>query len=250
MAETVGSLGRRRTVRAHTVRGLLRSDENRAVTTADQLFDRLPEEERRALRAASRRRRFRKGETIFHEGDPGDTLHVIDAGHVAIRMGTTLGDIVTLTVLGPGDSFGEQALLSEDARRTASAVSLDAVQTLALAGSEFRDLRQRLPAVDRFLVDVLAAQVRRLSSHLVESLYVDADTRIVRRLAALVETYRAERGEVVVPVTHGDIASMAGTTRPTASRALKALEEEGLVVIGRGQMSVPDPDRLAARAMR
>lgn len=215
---------------------------------ADHLFERLPEEERRALRAAARRRRFRRGDTIFHEGEAGDTLHVIDAGHVAIRVGTALGDVVTLTVLGPGESFGEQALLSSDARRTASAVCLDEVQTVAVGGDDFEDLRRRLPAVDRFLVDVLAGQVRRLSGQLVESLHVDADTRIVRRLVTLATAYGGD--PPVIPVTQDDIASMAGTTRPTVNRALKSLESSGMVELTRGRITVVDPARLAERARR
>lgn len=214
--------------------------------TADRLFDRLPEEERRALRAAARRRRFRRGDTIFHEGEAGDSLHVIDSGHVAIRIGTALGDVVTLTVLGPGASFGEQALLSADARRTASAVCLDEVQTVAVAGDDFEGLRQRLPAVDRFLVDVLASQVRRLSGQLVESLHVDADTRIARRLATLAEAYGGE--PPVIPVTQDDIASMAGTTRPTVNRALKLLETAGTIALARGRITVVDAAALAAAA--
>jgi CRP/FNR family cyclic AMP-dependent transcriptional regulator len=221
------------------------------VPRADRLFDCVPEPERRALRAAARRRRFRRGDAIFHEGEAGDSLHVIDSGHVAIRAGSSLGDTVTLSVLGPGDAFGEQALLSPDSHRTASAVCLDPVQTLALAGSTFEDLRARYPAVDRFLVEVLAAQVRRLSSQLVESLHVDAETRIVRRLATLAEMYGSGGGgDTVVPVTQDDIASMAGTTRPTVNRTLKALEHEGLVVLGRARVSILDPDRLAGRAGR
>ena len=216
------------------------------MAAADHLFDVLPESERRALRAAARRRRFRRSDTIFHEGEAGDSLHVIESGHVAIRSGTPRGEVVTLTVLGPGESFGEQALLATRAVRTASAVCLDATQTLAVSGEEFHQLRARLPAVERFLVEVLAAQVRRLSSQLVESLHVDADTRIVRRVASLAETFAGGDGETVVPVTQDDIASMAGTTRPTVNRALKSLEADGVVVVGRGRLTITDPARLAA----
>ena len=217
--------------------------------TADRLFDHLPAEEARALRAAARRRRFKRGDTIFHEGEAGDSLHVVDAGHVAIRVTSLLGDVVTLTVLGPGESFGEQSLLG-GGRRTASAVCLDDVQTLAVDGEDFHALRARLPGVEAFLVEVLAAQVRRLSSQVVEALHVDADTRIVRRLAALTETFASETrpSPVIVPVTQDDLASLAGTTRPTVNRALQALAAEGVVELGRGRVTVLDRNTLARRA--
>ena len=71
------------------------------------LFDLLPDDERRALLVSARRRRFARRETLFHEGDPGDSLHIIVSGLVVIRVTTPLGDVVTLTVHGPGESFGE-----------------------------------------------------------------------------------------------------------------------------------------------
>jgi len=216
----------------------------------NQLLAALPDDEERAVRAAAVRRRFAKNEVIFHEGDPGDTVHLVERGHVAIRVSTLLGDIVTLSVLGPGESFGEQALLAADARRTATAAAVDAVETLSLAREQFEDLRRRLPVVDRLLVDLLAAQVRRLSAHLLEALHADADTRVLRRVADLVRMFGdgATDGEVSLPFTQEEIATMAGTTRPTANRALKVAEEDGLVRLARGRVVVTDPSRLVARA--
>ena len=102
----------------------------------------LSDEDRRAVAARMVRRSFRKGETLFDEGDPGDSLHLIEKGRVAIRPSTPLGEVVTLAILGPGESFGEQALLAPDAKRTASAVALEAVEAGALPA------RRQRPAGD------------------------------------------------------------------------------------------------------
>ena len=220
---------------------------NPSVDGADFLFEQLPEDERRSLRAASRRRKFSKGDTIFFEGDPGDSLHVIEKGHVAIRVSTTLGDEITLAVLGSRESFGDQALTTADARRTASAVCLDTVETLSVGRREFEDLRSRLPAVDRFLVAVLSAQVRRLSERLLEALHTDADVRVYRRILQITQSYEPAVGsdDVVIPLTQDDIASMAGTTRQTTNQALKVAETKGLLTLGRGRISVHDLAGLA-----
>jgi CRP-like cAMP-binding protein len=212
------------------------------------LFDRLPDEERRALRAAAVRRKFAKGETIFHDGDLGDTLHVIERGLVSIRITTPLGDVATLTVLGPGQSFGEQAVLSADSRRTASAVPIGLVETLAIGRDQLHDLRQRLPVVDRFLVEVLAEQVRRLTEHLLEALYVPADKRVLRRLVLLDELCNTAGVGETLPFTQDDIATMAGTTRPTANRVLKKVQEAGLIELGRGRVKVVDLEGLRRQA--
>jgi CRP-like cAMP-binding protein len=213
----------------------------------DGLLDQLDPEDRRIVLAKMPRRRFRKGDTLFHEGDPGDTLHVVESGHVAIRVSTPLGDVVTLTVLGPRDSFGEQALLERQVR-TASAVALDEVETRSLHRKDFEQLRTTSPAVERFLILALAAQVRRLSGHLLEALHVPADQRVVRRLAEAAELYADGTGEIVLDLKQDDLASMAGTTRPTANQVLKQLEADGIVRLARGQVTVTGLDALRRRA--
>jgi CRP-like cAMP-binding protein len=159
-----------------------------------------------------------------------------------------LGDVATLTVLGPGQSFGEQAVLSTDSRRTASAGAVGPVETLTVGRDQLEDLRKRLPVVDRFLVEVLAVQVRRLTEHLLEALYVPADKRVLRRLVQLDELCEAAGVGEVLPFTQDDIATMAGTTRPTANRVLKKCQEAGLIELGRGRVTVSDREGLGNQA--
>jgi CRP-like cAMP-binding protein len=218
------------------------------VQQPNQLFDRLPEGERRALRAAARRRRFAKGDTIFFEGDPGDALHVIDRGHVAIRVTASDGDVVTLELLSPGDAFGDLALTGDESRRSASAVCLDPVETISIRQPEFDELRRRLPAVDRFLVEVLSNQVRRLTSLLLDSLHLDADTRTYRQLHRLATVYAAGSPPIVIPLTQSDLASMVGTTRPTINKALQSAAERGLVSLARGRITIIDLKGLSKQA--
>jgi CRP/FNR family transcriptional regulator, cyclic AMP receptor protein len=204
------------------------------------LLDQLDADDRRVLLAGMTRRRYRRGDTLFHEGDPGDTLHVIDKGHVAIRTTTSLGDVATLTVLGPPAMFGEQALVGDQGRRTASAVALDQVETRALRRSDFDALLGSHPRIERFVVEVLAAQVRRLTSQLIEALYVPADRRVVHRLAEVAALYDDGTPSIEIPIKQDDIASMAGTTRPTANRILKQLEAAGVIELSRGRILVVD----------
>ncbi len=215
----------------------------------DWLLGALPEEERRALLASMRRRRFARGEVVFHEGDPGDAVHLVEKGHVAIRVSTPLGDVATLTVVGPGEGFGEGALLTADSLRTASAVAIEASETRALRRDEFERIRAEHPHVERLLTQVLAQQVRRLSEHLLEALYVPAETRVLRRLLMLCDTYpTADDGTTTAPITQDDLASMAGTARPTANRVLQGAQDDGLVVLARGRVTVVDRAGLERRA--
>jgi CRP-like cAMP-binding protein len=205
-------------------------------------------EDRQRIVQAARRRRYARHEVVFHEGDLGDTLHLLAVGHVAVRITTPLGDVATLTVLGPGDTFGELALLAADARRTATVVALEPSQTLALAREQFDTLRREQPAFDRLLIELLAADVARLSQRLVEALYVPADKRVLRRLHGLAEQYGHARPGTMVPFTQEDLATMAGTTRPTVNRILHDAETAGVIRIGRARVEILDPTRLAHRA--
>jgi CRP/FNR family transcriptional regulator, cyclic AMP receptor protein len=195
----------------------------------------------------SSRRRFKRGEVIFHEGDPGDTVHFITRGHVAIRMTTQAGDVATLTILGPDEFFGEQALLSPDHRRTATALAVEHAETQSLSCERFDELRLAQPAVDQFLIEMLAAQVRRLSSQLQEALYVSAEKRVLRRVSEMTHSYAGSGTPTIIPLTQDDIASMAGTSRPTANRVLKAAEADGLIVVARARIEVADAKMLEAR---
>lgn len=196
---------------------------------------------RQRVMAAARRRVFKRNEVIFHEGDPGDTLHLVLKGHVAIRVTTPLGERATLTILGPGEAFGELALLGEESDRTATAAAVEGAETMSLHRRDFLDIQRSDPNVGRMLVDALSARVGRLTGHLVEALYESVEVRVARRLVALADTYDDETAETInVPLTQEDLASMAGTTRPTANRMLKDLEEAGVVAVSRGRIEILD----------
>jgi CRP-like cAMP-binding protein len=179
---------------------------------------------------------------VFHDGDPGDTLHLVVEGHFAIRITTPSGDQAMVRVFGPTDFFGELALLSPGPRH-GSAISLDGGQTLSVHRDDFEALRAKRPKVNEMLTHALVAEVRRLSSALIEALYVPVERRIWLRLIDLVEMFGGD-APVVIPLTQDDIAQLAGTTRPTANRVLRAGEEQGALRLARGRIEVDDQTAL------
>jgi CRP/FNR family transcriptional regulator, cyclic AMP receptor protein len=214
-----------------------------------KLLEGIADDDRRAVLAATTRRKYRKGDTVFHAGDPGDSLHMIDRGRVAVRVSTPLGDVATVAVLGPGEFFGEQALVRPDNVRGASIVALEPLETLALHRRDFEQLRTASPGVERLLVQVLTEQVRTLTADLLDALYAPAERRVIRRLNDLVKRYpTGPDGTVCIPLTQEDLASMAGTTRPTTNRVLQELATSGIVILARGRTEVVDTDGLARKA--
>jgi len=213
-----------------------------------ELLDGLADAEVQALLSIARRRRFARGEVVFHEQDPADTLHLIDKGRFVVRVGTPLGDTAILAVLGPGDMFGELSLLGDaDARRTATVAALEPGETRSVHRLDFDRLRATHPTTADVLIAILAGQVRRLSRHLLEALYVPADKRVLRRLLEIGALYDDGGGPPVVPLKQEDLAGLAGTSRATVNRVLREEEARGSGKLGRGRTTLLDSDARARR---
>lgn len=207
----------------------------------------VPAEETRQLLQIARRRRFARNEVVFHRDDPGDSLHLIVKGRFSVRVMTPLGQVATVAVRGPGESFGEMALLSEDARRSATVIALEPAETFAVYRVEFEQLRRRHATVDELLLRLLANEVRILNDRLLEALYVPVETRVVRRLVELAATYSTGDGEVLIALTQESIAELAGTTRATVNQVLRAEERRGTIELVRGATRVRDLEALRKR---
>ena len=212
-----------------------------------QLFGGLPEAELRRVVAVARRRRFGHGEVVFHQGDPADSLHLVVKGRFAARAITRLGDTVTVAIHSPGEAFGELALVEAGAVRSMTVAAVEAGETLAVTRDDFSRVRHTYPEVNEVLVRLLAARVRHSSELLLEALFAPAETRVLRRLHELAQLYGHAVPGTVIPLNQEDIAALAGTSRATANRVLRAEEKRGTVRLARGKTLVLDPDDIARR---
>jgi CRP/FNR family transcriptional regulator, cyclic AMP receptor protein len=213
-----------------------------------ELFRNLPEPELRRLVTIAARRRFARNEVVFHRGDPADTLHLILRGRFAARVESGLGDTVTISVHGPGDAFGELALLDSEASRSMTVAALEPSETYAVRRDDFTALRSEYPSINEVLVRLLAARVRRTSELYVEALFTDADRRILRRLHELASLYGGGASGTVIPLSQQEIAGLAATSRATVNRVLRGEEKRGVVELHRGRTTIIDPRALAKRA--
>lgn len=213
------------------------------------LLENVPERDVRDLIAIARRRRFARGEVVFHQDDPADTLHLVDKGRFAVRGMGQRGDAVMLAVVGPGDMFGELALVDgEQSRRSATVSALEAGETLSIHKLDFDRLRRQQPDTAQVLILVLAAQVRRLSRLVTEAHYVSAEKRVRRRLLEVAGHWEGDGEEdPIVPLTQDDLADLAGTSRATVNRVLRLEQEKGAIVLRRGKTQVVDRDALERR---
>jgi len=211
-----------------------------------KLLSDVPSDELQQVLTIARRRPFDRGEVVFHEGDPADSLHLVVSGRFAARIRTPLGDTTLLAIYGPGDAFGELALVSPPSHRSATVVALEAAETRSIFREDFERLRKRHPGVDRVLVGLLAEVIRLMNERLLEAHYVDAETRVRRHLRQLATVYDRD-GTSVIPLTQEEIAEIAGTSRATVNRVLREEERRGVIELKRGRTIVVELDQLTQR---
>jgi CRP/FNR family transcriptional regulator, cyclic AMP receptor protein len=213
-----------------------------------QALDGVPPEDALRLHEISRRRAFKPGTVIFHEGDSGDCLHLILRGRVAVLVAAAGGHELTYSIMGPGDLFGELALILPSGRRTATAQALEQVETLGIGGAEFERLRALHPAMNDILVSILARHVHRLSDRLREALYTPVDRRVRRRLLELAEIYGEGEECAVIPLRQDDIAGLAGADRATVNRVLRQEQAMKTLSLGHRRITILDLGAIRRRA--
>ena len=189
------------------------------------------------LREAGRRRRFDRGEVVFHRDDPGDSVHRVESGRFAARVITPLGDVATVWLGGPGDVFGLMAMVDPEQRHTVTVVALEPAETLAIGRPAFKRLQAAHPAVRDAVSQALAARLAATTDRLVEALYTPVASRVRLHLIQLAALYGdLEAGEVTIPLSQDHVAGLSGTTRETVNRVLKQEQECGAVRLGRGRI--------------
>ncbi len=212
------------------------------------------DEQTLALCAGSlRSRRYRKNETIFHQGDPGDSLYILESGSVKIVLPSPgSADDAIIATLSRGDFFGELALL-DGAPHSATAVAMEPTEALVLRRDRFEDLVETEPVLRRALFAGLVAELRRLTGHVEELHFLDLPGRLASRMVHLAREAQPDRSMDIRldwPYTQSDLAAMIGGTRQTVNRLLADMTAQGLVRVERDVLVIPDLARLERAAER
>lgn len=243
--EVDGATGRRWRGRGHRV---LRASYSSGMNLPP-LFAGLDPAVARETLAGARRRSFGRGDIVFHEGDPGDSMLVVTRGHFACRLTTREGQDCMFRIYSPGDTLGRLAVAPLDAVRSLTIVSLEESEALEIFRAQLDELRAANPIINDALLGLAGLEMRRLAELLVEARFVDADRRVRRRLLELGEHYRDhETGLTVIPLTHEEIGQLAGASRVTVSRVLAQEERMGTLLKQRRTIALLDPDGLARSA--
>ncbi|HZC33670.1 MAG TPA: Crp/Fnr family transcriptional regulator [Candidatus Bathyarchaeia archaeon] len=208
-------------------------------TAADDVLD--------ALVGVLRLRRFRRGETVFHQGDPGDALFIVASGSVKVVLPSEVGpEPAIVAILGPGEFFGELAIL-DGAPHSATIVAVEATETLVLRREAFLALIDSDPELRRALLASLAGEIRRLTGHVEDLHFLDLPGRLASRILRLAahQPVTADGVRIAWPYTQSELAGMIGGSRQSVNRLLADLTDQGLVRLERDHLVVADVERLA-----
>jgi CRP/FNR family transcriptional regulator len=193
-------------------------------------------------------RSFPRETRIFHEGDPGDACYIVREGSCRVTREHPDGRAITLATLGPGAIFGELAMLDGE-RRSASVEATENTELVALPASDVRNLIRGHPEMAEKLVVALTRRLREANERISRQSFQTVPSRVAGVLNQLLADEAVTpmvREGVTIRLRQADLAQLAGTSRESVSRFLATLERAGVVRVGRGMVTVLEPERLDA----
>ena len=194
-------------------------------------------------------RRIPHGEVVARQGDHTHSLFLVTRGAIRLASVTAAGREVVIGLLGPGDVFGEWALLGEPS--PVEARSLGHTEVIGVPVASIGDLIERQPGVAEQLLRLVAARLHHTRAALEEALVGDLSARVAGRLRQLAADHGVPGPGGVrlrVPLTQGELARMVGASREAVNRTVGTFTARGLVRVHRRTVLVTDPDALAAEA--
>jgi CRP-like cAMP-binding protein len=214
------------------------------------LFAALDEETAGQLLESMDRIHLNRGETVFHEGDPGDSLYIILSGKVKLGRSSADGRESLLSVLGPGEMFGELSVF-DPGPRLSSATAVSETELVSLGHTQLRAFLQEHPEVPMQMLSGLAHRLRRTNEDLSDLVFTDVPGRVAKALLDLSARFgtRTDKGVLVKhDLTQEELAQLVGASRETVNKALADFASRGWIVLGAKQVTLIDLERLRRRS--
>jgi len=210
--------------------------------SVNSFFSALGNEAIAQIAALCTSRSLADGETLFVKGDPGDALYGVRRGQIVIATTLSSGRQLTLNILGPGDVFGEIALL--DGRpRSADAVASGQVELFTIRRSDFQNLLKQQPDITTKIIELLCERLRLSSERLEEASLLSLKSRLAKRLLKLADDFGED-----IEITQEELGVLVGAGRETVNRQLQKWQKSGIVKLGRSRVIVLDTVRLQQEA--
>ena len=213
------------------------------------LFQDLSDEELLDISSLFFERKYKKNSIIFFEGDEGEELFVIKSGTVKIyRIDNTKQ--ITLALFRAGDFFGEMSIMQKGVTRSANAETLEPSVLYTLKRSTFYDFIGRSPSLCLRLLEVTMNRLRRANEQIHDLTFLDVRTRILKAVYQLSQEYGEKKQnsvQIMVKLTHQEIANIVGTVRESVTKVLQELQDDRIISIQNKQIRIENMEALTKK---
>jgi CRP/FNR family transcriptional regulator, cyclic AMP receptor protein len=225
-------------------------DEREGVLRRAPLFEALDDDGARALRSRMTEVALSRGERLFTEGDGGDSLYVVLEGKIKLTRAAPDGRENLLSVIGPGEMFGELSLF-DPRPRTSSASAVTDARLAALAHDKLLIWLTGRPEVALHLLRALAQRLRRANDVMADLVFTDVPGRVAKQLLDLATRFGEQQADglhVNHDLTQEELAQLVGASRETVNKALADFVARGWIQLSARSVVLLDQDRLRRRA--
>ena len=195
------------------------------------------------LRSHALQKSVTRGTTLFSKGDVGTSLFAILDGQVKVVSFSAQGKNAVFNILGPGDIFGEIALL-DGGERTADVTTITDCKLLVIERRDFLPLVHSRPDIAQRLIEVLCARLRNTSRQVEEVMFLELPAKLAKTLLRLNEAATAS-GKDKVALTQSEIAQVVGASRESTNKQLREWEDRKWLRLERGGLVILSPDQLS-----
>jgi CRP-like cAMP-binding protein len=207
------------------------------------IFADLDETEMDALSEAAPMAQFSAGELIYSPHQPLQQLFILKGGRVRIFRLSPDGRALTTAIVTPGTIFGEMVIIGQQ-MHDSFAEALDDVAVCVMGTADVQTLLLGDARIAARISETLGRRLAQVEQRLSDAIFKSVPQRIAGTLSVLADS-RGIRAGLQVRLTHEQLAALAGTSRETTTKVLGELADQGLIVLGRGRITIVDPVRLA-----
>jgi len=186
---------------------------------------------------------LKRGATIFSKGDPGNSLYAVISGTVKISISSPDGRNAILNMVGPGEVFGDMAVLSGQPR-SADATANTNCEIYVIDRRDFLPFVRSQPALSMKFIELLCTRLRQTSDQVEQVILQDLPGRLSSALLGLAERRKLEPTSQTISITQQEISEMVGMTRESINKQLRAWAARGWVRLEHGAIVVLDPASL------
>jgi CRP/FNR family cyclic AMP-dependent transcriptional regulator len=199
-----------------------------------------------AVSLVTRRKNLQRRDELFHKDDEGGEIYVVASGKLKALTTSTEGDDVVFSILGPGEVFGEVALLGATPR-TATVSAIEDCQLLVIDRRDFMSFLRTNPEVSVKLLSVLAIRLKRVSELVEDTLFLNLPMRLAKKLVSLSRAYGGEVADGIridLRLSQEEWGDLVGTTRESINKQVRKWTESEIIRVDDGYVVILKPVEL------